>query len=148
MAARIEAPQRGSARSVYETKWTIFRKWCLSNQVNFRAPTLKGITDFLPSFKTGSYNRAPLMATDQSLLTNWKIQPIRSAKMRISLVSMIASTETDQGSQRHPISLVLYQLTKSPFESFKAASLKHLTSILSSSCLWVQANTKVRSMLG
>ena len=29
--ARIEAPQRGSTRSVYEVKWTIFTKWCLSN---------------------------------------------------------------------------------------------------------------------
>ena len=41
VAARIEAPQRGSTRSVYEAKWTIFTKWCLSNQVDFRAPPLK-----------------------------------------------------------------------------------------------------------
>ena len=46
-AARIEAPQRGSTRSVYEAKWTIFTKWCLSNQVDFRAPPLKSIADFL-----------------------------------------------------------------------------------------------------
>ena len=31
MAARIEAPQRGSTRSVYEAKWTILTKWCLTN---------------------------------------------------------------------------------------------------------------------
>ena len=30
VAARIEAPQRGSTRSVYEAKWTIFTKWCLT----------------------------------------------------------------------------------------------------------------------
>ena len=47
MAARIEAPQRGSTRSVYEAKWSIFTKWCLSNQVDFRAPPLKSIADFL-----------------------------------------------------------------------------------------------------
>ena len=47
VAARIEAPQRGSIRSVYEAKWTIFTKWCLSNQVDFRAPPLKAIADFL-----------------------------------------------------------------------------------------------------
>ena len=47
VAARIEAPQRGSTRSVYEAKWTIFTKWCLSNQVDFRAPSLKAIADFL-----------------------------------------------------------------------------------------------------
>ena len=33
--ARIEAPQRGSTRSVNEAKWAIFTKWCLSNQVDF-----------------------------------------------------------------------------------------------------------------
>ena len=38
VAARIEAPQRGSTRSVYEAKWTIFKKWCLTNQVDFRSP--------------------------------------------------------------------------------------------------------------
>ena len=47
VAARIEAPQRGSTRSVYEAKWTIFTKWCLCNQVDVRAPPLKAIADFL-----------------------------------------------------------------------------------------------------
>ena len=46
VAARIEAPQRGSTRSVYEAKWTIFTKWCL-NQVDFRAPPVKSVADFL-----------------------------------------------------------------------------------------------------
>ena len=36
VAARIEAPQRGSTRSVYEAKWAIFTKWCVSHKVDFR----------------------------------------------------------------------------------------------------------------
>ena len=47
VAARIEAPQRGSTRSVYEAKWTIFTKWCICNQVDFREPPIKSIADFL-----------------------------------------------------------------------------------------------------
>ena len=47
VAARIEAPQRRSTRSVYEAKWTIFTKWCISNQVDFRAPPVKSVADFL-----------------------------------------------------------------------------------------------------
>ena len=47
VAAQIEAPERESTRSVYEAKWTIFTKWCLSNQIDFRAPPLKAIADFL-----------------------------------------------------------------------------------------------------
>ena len=45
VAALIEAPQRGSTWSVYESKWTIFTKWCLSNQVDYRALPLKAISD-------------------------------------------------------------------------------------------------------
>ena len=47
VAARIEAPQRRSTRSVYEAKWTIFTKWCDSHQVDFRSPPIKAIADFL-----------------------------------------------------------------------------------------------------
>ena len=47
VAARIEAPQRGSTRSVYEAKWAIFTKWCIINKVDFRAPPVNSITDFL-----------------------------------------------------------------------------------------------------
>ena len=38
VAARIEAPQRGSTRSVYEAKWTVFTKWCVTNQVTSGYP--------------------------------------------------------------------------------------------------------------
>ena len=47
VAARIEAPQRGSTRSVYEAKWTIFTKWCLTHKVDFQAPPIQSIADFL-----------------------------------------------------------------------------------------------------
>ena len=36
-----------STRSVYEAKWSIFAKWCCSNQVDFRAPPVKPVADFL-----------------------------------------------------------------------------------------------------
>ena len=47
VATRIEAPQRGSTRSVYEAKWTTFTKWCVTNQVDFRASPIKSVADFL-----------------------------------------------------------------------------------------------------
>ena len=47
VAARIEAPQRASTRSVYEAKWAIFTKWYVTNQVDFRAPPVKSVADFL-----------------------------------------------------------------------------------------------------
>ena len=84
VAARIEAPQRGSTRSVYEAKWTIFTKWCLSNQVDFRAPPLKAIADFLLH-----------LFQDRKLQpANWATLPLMSVKMRISPISWIVSIET------------------------------------------------------
>ena len=47
VAARTEAPQRRSTRSVYEAKWAIFTKWCITNQVDFRSPPVKSVADFL-----------------------------------------------------------------------------------------------------
>ena len=47
VAARIEAPQRGSTRSVYEAKFTIFTKWYLTNRVDFRAPPVKSVAGLL-----------------------------------------------------------------------------------------------------
>ena len=66
VAARIEAPQRQSTRSVYEAKW------CLSNQVDFRAPPVKSVAVFLMYlFQDRSCSLAPFMVTGQPLLINW-----------------------------------------------------------------------------
>ena len=46
VAARIEALQRGLTRSVYEAKWTIFTKRCLTHQVDFRAPPVNSVADY------------------------------------------------------------------------------------------------------
>ena len=96
VAARIEAPQRRSTRSVYEPKWTIFTsgasviRWTSGHHL--WKPLL---TSSCTYFRRRSYNQALLMATDPPLLTNWAIPPLMSAKMRISLVSWIVSIETD-----------------------------------------------------
>ena len=47
VATRIEAPQRHSTRAVYKSKWSIFVKWCDSNKVDFRSPSVNQIADFL-----------------------------------------------------------------------------------------------------
>ena len=47
VAAQIEAPQRGSTRAVYKSKWAIFIKWCESNKVDFRSPSVNQIAEFL-----------------------------------------------------------------------------------------------------
>ena len=49
VATRIEAPQRRSTRAIYESKWSVFVRWCEKNQVDFRTPSIEQIADFLLS---------------------------------------------------------------------------------------------------
>ena len=46
VAARIEVPQRNSTRSVCESKWSIFVKWCESSQMDFRSASINSFLIF------------------------------------------------------------------------------------------------------
>ena len=132
VAARIEAPQRGSTRSVYEAKWTIFTKWCLSNQVDFRAPPLKAIADFLLYlFQDRKLQPGTIDGYRSAIADKLGNAPINVSKDE-NLTRLLDSFHRDRTKGRRGIpswnlSLVLHQLTKAPFEPLREASLKHLT---------------------
>ena len=132
VASRIEAPQRRSTRSVYEAKWTLFTKWCITHQVDLRSPPIKSVADFL------------LYLFEDKKLQHSTIDGYRSAiadklgntTVNISkddnLTRLLESFHRDRPKGRRGIpswnlSLVLHQLTKAPFEPLREASLKHLT---------------------
>ena len=132
VAARIEAPQRRSTRSVYEAKWTIFTKWCLSNQVDFRAPPLKAIADFLLHlFQDKKLQPGTIDGYRSAIADKLGNSTINVSKDE-NLTRLLDSFHRDRPKGRRGIpswnlSLVLHQLTKAPFEPLKGASLKHLT---------------------
>ena len=132
VAAQIEAPQRESTRSVYEAKWTIFTKWCLSNQVNFRAPPLKAIADFLLHlFQDRKLQPGTIDGYRSAIADKLGNSTINVSKDE-NLTHLLDSFHRDRPKGRRGIpswnlSLVLHQLTKAPFEPLKEASLKHLT---------------------
>ena len=132
VAARIEAPQRGSTRSVYEAKWTILTKWCLSNQVDFRAPPLKAIADFLLHlFQDRKLQPGNIDGYRSAIADKLGNSTINVSKDE-NLTRLLDSFHRDRPKGRRGIpcwnlSLVLHQLTKAPFEPLKEASLKHLT---------------------
>ena len=132
VAARIEAPQRRSTRSVYEAKWTIFTKWCLSNQVDFRAPPLKAIADFiLHLFQDKKLQPGTIDGYRSAIADKLGNSAINVSKDE-NLTRLLDSFHRDRPKGRRGIpswnlSLVLHQLTKAPFEPLKEASLKHLT---------------------
>ena len=132
VAERIEATQRGSTRSVYEAKWTIFTKWCPSNQVDFRAPPLKAIADFLLYlFQDRKLQPGTIDGYRSAIADKLGNVPINVSKDE-NLTRLLDSFHRDRLKGRRGIpswnlSLVLHQLTKAPFEPLKEASLKHLT---------------------
>ena len=131
VAARIEVPQRGSTRFVYEAKWTIFTKWYLSNQVDFRKPPLKAIADFLLYLFQDRRLQPGTIDGDTLIADKLGNSPINVSKDE-NLTHLLDSVHRDRPKGRRGIpswnlSLVLHQLTKAPFEPLKEASLKHLS---------------------
>ena len=109
-----------------------FTKWCLSNQVDFRAPPLKAIAAFLlylfqdRNLQPGTIDGYKSAIADKlgNYPTNISIDE--------NLTRLLDSFYRDRPKGRRGIpswnlSLVLHQLTKAPFEPLKEASLKHLT---------------------
>ena len=132
VAARIEAPQRRSTRSVYEAKWTIFKKWCLSNQVDFRAPPLKAIADFLLHLFQDKQLQPGTIDGYRSAIADKLGNSTINVSKDENLTRLLDSFHRDRPKGRRGLpswnlSLVLHQLTKAPFEPLKEASLKHLT---------------------
>ena len=132
MAARIEAPQRRSTRAVYKSKWAIFVKWCESNQVDFRSPSLKQVADFLLYlFKERQLQPSTIEGYRTAIADMVGNDLVQFGKDE-SLTRLLDSFHRDKPKGRRGVpawnlSLVLHQLTKAPFEPMRKASLKHLT---------------------
>ena len=131
VAARIEAPQRGSTRSIYGAKWTIFTKWCVTNQVDFRAPPVKSVADFLMCLlQERKLQPSTIDGYRSAIADKLGNLPFNISKDE-NLTCLLDSFHRDRPKGRRGIpswnlSLVLHQLTKAPFEPIKEASLKHL----------------------
>ena len=132
VAARIEAPQRRSTRSVYEAKWTIFTKWCNTNQVDFRSPPVKSIADFLLYLFQDRKLQPSTIDGYRSAIADKLGNAVVNVSKDDNLTRLLESFHRDRPKGRRGIpswnlSLVLHQLTKAPFEPLKEATLKHLT---------------------
>ena len=82
----------------------MFYKWYLYNQVDFRAPPLKAIANFpLYFFQDRKLQPGTIDGYSPAIADNSEIRPLMSAKMEISLISWIVSTETDPRAEGHPL---------------------------------------------
>ena len=104
-----------------EAKWTIFTKWGLSNQVDFRAPPLKAIADFfLYLFQEKKLQPGTIDGYRSAIADKLGNVPIDVSKDE-NLTRLLDSFHRDRpkGTRGIPswnLSLVLHELTKAPFE--------------------------------
>ena len=148
VAARIESPQSESTRSVYEAKWIIFTKWCLTNQVDFKAPPVKSIANFLLYlFQVRKLQPSTIDGYRSAIADKLWNTPINVNKDKnVTCLLYSFHRERPKGRRGIPswnLSLVLHQLTKAPIEPLKEASLKHLT--FKTVCLLALGSGKCRS---
>ena len=132
VAARIEAPQRRSTRSVYEAEWTIFTKWCDANQVDFRSPPVNSVADFLMYLFEDKKLQPSTIDGYRSAIADKLGNTTVNISKDDNLTRLLESFHRDRPKGRRGIpswnlSLVLHQLTRAPFEPLREASLKHLT---------------------
>ena len=132
VATRIEAPQRRSTRAVYEAKWTIFTKWCITNKVEFRASPINSVADFLMYLFEDRKLQPSTIDGYRSAIADKLDNPSLNISKDENLTRLLDSFHRDRPKGRRGIpswnlSLVLHQLTKAPFEPLKDASMKHLT---------------------
>ena len=121
--------------------------------MDFSSPSLKAITDFfLHLFEDRKLQLGTIHGYRSAIADKLGNSPINISKDE-NLTHLLNSFHRDgpkgqRGISSWNLSLVLYQLTKAPFESLKEASLKHLTFKTVFCWPWVQVNAGVRSMLG
>ena len=127
VADRIAAPQRLSTRAIYASKWAVFQRWCTHEQVDFRAPSIKDICNFM-CFLFNEKNRRP--STIEGYRTAIA-DTLGNTPLDISnnseIARLIASFHRDKPKASRSIptwnlSLVLHQLKQPPFKPLEEAS--------------------------
>ena len=131
VATRIEAPQRQSTRAIYESKWSIFVKWCESHEVDFGSPSLNQVAEFLLFlFKEKNLQPSTIDGYRTAIADKIGSDKVNFGKDK-NLTRLLDSFHRDKpkglrGVPGWNLSLVLHQLTQPPFEPLRKASLKHL----------------------
>ena len=146
VAQRIAAPQRSSTRTIYQSKWALFERWCRENSMDFSTPSIKQVSDFF-MYLYQDLNRCP------STIDGYRtaiVDTLGPTGLHISECSdhnrLLSSFHIDRpkSSRNLPkwnLSVVLNELTKAPFEP--DTDLKHLT--LKTDFLLALASGKRRS---
>ena len=132
VAKRIAAPQRASTRTMYQSKWSIFQRWCRDNSVDISSVSIKEISDFF-WFLFKDKNRCPstIEGYRAALADNLGSEALDiSHSPELSRLLTSFHRDRPKASRTLPswnLSLVLHVLTQAPFEPLRKVDLKFLT---------------------
>ena len=110
----------------------LFTNWCITNQVDFRAPPVKSVADFLLYlFEDRKLQPRTIDGYRSAIADKLSNLPVNISKDE-NLTRLLDSFHRDRPKGRKGIpswnlSLVLHQLNKAPFEPIQEVYLKHLT---------------------
>ena len=132
VAKRIKEPQRHSSRRIYESRWSIFGKWCEENQVDVSNLTIPDVANFLNClFKERNLKPSTIAGYRTAIADGLGVKGEQISKS-LELNRLLASFYRDKPVVNRSIpswdlALVLHAPTKQPFEPLGKASLKLLT---------------------
>ena len=130
MAARIEAPQKGGQSDQSMRQMGHFYQVMYHSSGGLRTPPVKSVADFLRYLLQDRMLQPSTIDGYRSAIADSLENLPITVRMKISLVSWIASTETDPKAGGEPppgtSPWFLHQLTRFILNQLKA-SLKHLT---------------------
>ena len=132
VADRIAAPQRLSTRAIYASKWAVFQRWCAHEQVDFRAPSIKDICNFMCFLFKEKKRRPSTIEGYRTAIADTLGNTPLDISNNPEIARLIASFHRDKPKASRSIptwnlSLVLHQLKQPPFEPLEEASLKYAT---------------------
>ena len=132
VAKRIKEPQRQSSRTIYESRWSIFGKWCQESQVDVSDPTIPDIANFLNYLFKEKALKPSTIAGYRTAIADGLGLKGEDVSKSLELNRLLSSFYRDKPVVNSSIpswdlALVLQALTKQPFEPLGKASLKLLT---------------------
>ena len=131
VAEKTAAPQRSSTRTICKSKWSLSEKWCTENSVDFFTPSVKQVSDFF-MYLYQDLNRCLLTIDGYRTVIVHTLGPARLHLSQSSDLNRLLSCshrDCPKSSRNLPkwnLSVVLNELTKTPFEPMKDTDLKHL----------------------
>ena len=116
VAERIAAPQRSSTRTIYQSKWALFERWCRENPVDFSTPSIKQISDFF-MYLYQDLNRRPSIIDGYETAIVDTLGPTDLKRLLLSFHRY--RPKSSRNLPKWNVSVVLNKLTKAHFEPMK-----------------------------